>query len=99
MASRWTAKQLEYLERNYKDNDIDDLVKKINKTVHAIRWKAAKLGLLIRDGKHRGYTVKKTVNFAEEHAKFLSENKHRQSDILYEALEAFIKKEKKLVRR
>jgi hypothetical protein len=89
MAARWTAEQLEYLEKNYHNNDLPDLVKNIGKTKDAIQWKASSLGLLLRDGRDHGPIKKITIGINEKYLNYLKKNKHNQSGIIREALELY----------
>jgi len=91
----WTSEQVEYLDRNYRNNDIEDLKKNIGRSADAIRWKAAKMGLLLRDGRKFNGLKKITVSVTPEHYEYLKAHSFNQSDVIRKALEVYIKTNKK----
>lgn len=91
---RWSTDEIEYLEKNYRDNDIVKMISFLKRSEHAIHWKASQMGILQRDGKQRKASYKKVIAFTKEHHLFLKKSKNN-SHIVRLALDLYIKLNKK----
>lgn len=88
----WTDRELEILEKKYVKIPIDEMMELLpDRSKYAIQWKASSMGLLIRDGKESGASVKKIINLTKEQADYL-EKKRNGSRIVREALDQYIQK-------
>ena len=86
----WTDQEIEVLKKKYTKHPIETMMELLpGRTKHSVQWKANSMGLLIRDRKGSGASVKKIVNLTRAQADYL-EARRNGSRIIREALDQYI---------
>lgn len=88
----WTDQEIQVLKKKYTKHPIEKMMELLpGRTKDAIQWKANSMGLLIRDRKGSGASVKKIVNLTRDQADYL-ESKRNGSRIIREALDQYMER-------
>lgn len=88
----WSFKDLEFLEKNYRSEDLKMICEKLGRSKNAVQWKASQLGYLIRDGKKEKADHKIIANITKKQYDFVTKNRNHSS-IVRKAINLLMKNE------